>query len=292
MSGLSLSSRPADRLGLTLLLATAVHAALILGLRFDPDLVRSPRAEQSLQIRVVRHLREPHKPEKVDFLAQASQQGGGTQEAAQMPTTQPSRPPTHLAEQAFREIRPSGAPRPSRTIRRVITAIDAPRQVASAPLSPPSPAAQRPSVAELLSQRSQEIERITAELDRRTQAYAKRPRRKFISASTREVKYAFYQEAWRQKVERIGTLNYPEDAKRGGLYGTLVLHCAVRADGTVESIDIQRSSGIKVLDDAATRAVRLSAPFAPFPPDIAAETDILDITRTFKYTSDNAVTSD
>jgi len=288
----ALGSRPADRLGLTLLLATAVHAVLILGLSFDPELMQSPRAEQSLQIRVIRHPREPQKPEKADFLAQVNQQGGGSEETAHMPTTQLSPPPTHLSEQAARATRRNAAPRRPRTERRLVTAIRASRKVASTPPTPPAPMTQRPSAAALIAQRSQEIKRITAELGRRTEAYAKRPRRKFISASTREVKYAFYQEAWRKKVERIGTLNYPEEAKRAGVHGTLVLHCAVRADGTVESLAIQRSSGIKVLDDAAVRAVRLSAPFAPFPPDIAAETDILDITRTFKYTTANEVTSD
>jgi protein TonB len=287
----TLASRPVDRLGLTLLLATGIHAALILGLSFDVDLPSSTSAE-ALSVTIVRNLRGSHKPDKPDFAAQANQEGGGAEETPVKPKTQLSPPSVQVGKQPARETLQGAPPRPARAEHRVLTAIRSPRRIGSETPAPPTPALSRPTAAEMLAQRSQEIARITAELDRRTEAYAKRPRRKFISASTKEVKYAFYQEAWRRKVERIGTLNYPEEAKRAQIYGTLVLHCAVRADGTVESIDIQRSSGIKVLDDAAVRAVRLAAPFAPFSPDIAAETDILDITRTFRYTSGNQLMSD
>ena len=88
-------------------------------------------------------------------------------------------------------------------------------------------------------------------------------------------------------LERIGNLNYPEEAKRHKLYGTLILHVAVRADGSVERIRVLRSSGFDVLDQAAVSIVELAAPFAPLPPDIKAETDILDITRTWQFLRSN-----
>ncbi|MEW8292588.1 MAG: energy transducer TonB, partial [Candidatus Thiodiazotropha endolucinida] len=95
--------------------------------------------------------------------------------------------------------------------------------------------------------------------------------------------YAAYLDAWRRKVERIGNLNYPDQAKRSRLYGNLVLHVAVKADGSVEQIKVLHSSGHKILDDAAVRIVRLAAPFSPFPNEIRKETDILDITRTWQF---------
>jgi protein TonB len=139
------------------------------------------------------------------------------------------------------------------------------------------------SASQLLTSKDLEIARLTAELERKTQAYAKMPKRKAISASTKEYKYAAYLDAWRRKVERIGNLNYPDQAKRDSLYGNLVLHVAVRADGSVERIRVLHSSGHKILDDAAVRIVRMSAPFSPFPDEIRKETDILDITRTWQF---------
>ncbi|MEJ2426591.1 MAG: energy transducer TonB, partial [Candidatus Thiodiazotropha sp.] len=127
------------------------------------------------------------------------------------------------------------------------------------------------------------IARLTAELERKTQAYAKMPKRKAISASTKEYKYAAYLDAWRRKVERIGNLNYPDQARRDKLYGNLVLHVAVKSDGSVETIRVLHSSGHQLLDDAAVRIVRLAAPFSPFPNEIREETDILDITRTWQF---------
>ena len=127
------------------------------------------------------------------------------------------------------------------------------------------------------------IASLSAELNRKLEAQAQRPRRKFISANTREYKYAAYMEAWRAKVERVGNLNYPDDARKNKLTGNLILDVALNADGSVNQITIRRSSGSKILDDAAMRIVELSSPFAPFPEQIRTETDILHITRTWQF---------
>jgi protein TonB len=94
-------------------------------------------------------------------------------------------------------------------------------------------------------------------------------------------------EAWRRKVENIGNLNYPEEARRKKLYGNLLLHVAVRSDGSVERVRLLKSSGHKLLDDAAINIVKLAAPYAPFPPDIRKEVDVLDITRTWQFLNSN-----
>jgi periplasmic protein TonB len=137
--------------------------------------------------------------------------------------------------------------------------------------------------AQILGSRNQEIARLEASLEARTAAYASRQRRKSVSASTREFRYASYLGAWARKVERIGNLNYPQAAKEQHIYGNLILHVAVRMDGSVEAIRVVRSSGYDLLDQAAVNIVRLAAPYAPFPPDIAAETDVLDIIRTWQF---------
>lgn len=159
------------------------------------------------------------------------------------------------------------------------TAETEPEQVARTEPTPPRPT---PSAAALISS-SQKIAALNAEIRRKMQAQAERPRRKFISASTKEYKYASYMEAWRAKVERVGNLNYPEEARKRGLTGSLILDVALRPDGAVDQITVRRSSGNKILDDAAIRIVELSAPFAPLPDNIRAETDILHITRTWQF---------
>lgn len=158
-----------------------------------------------------------------------------------------------------------------------LTAEDLP---AEPPQAPPVPAV---SAAQILGSRNQEIARLEASLEARTAAYASRQRRKSVSASTREFRYASYLGAWARKVERIGNLNYPQAAKEQQLYGSLILHVALRRDGSVEAIRVVRSSGQGLLDQAAVNIVNLAAPYAPFPPEIAAETDVLDIVRTWQF---------
>ncbi len=124
--------------------------------------------------------------------------------------------------------------------------------------------------------------RLQAQIDRQIDEYQKRPRKKFIGANAAEYRFAQYEEDWRVKVERIGTLNYPAEA-RGKLYGNLRLTVTIRPDGSVESIELDRSSGLKVLDAAAFKIVRMATPFAAFPPDIKRDTDLLVITRTWFF---------
>lgn len=113
-------------------------------------------------------------------------------------------------------------------------------------------------------------------------------RRVALNANTKDYRYSQYLSDWRNKVERIGAMNYPEEA-RGRFFGSLVLSVALRPDGSVDRIMVVRSSGNKVLDDAAKRIVMMASPFAPFPPDIRKETDYLDITRTWNFTRGDAL---
>ena len=125
--------------------------------------------------------------------------------------------------------------------------------------------------------------RLEGEIAKEVDDYNQRPRKKFIGTRADEYRFAQYNEEWRLKVERVGTLNYPE-AARGKLYGSLILTVSIRSDGTVASVEINRSSGHKVLDDAARRIVAMAAPFAAFPPAIRHDTDVLVITRSWNFT--------
>lgn len=147
---------------------------------------------------------------------------------------------------------------------------------------PEKPRRKRPTAAALLTN-SFKIASLSAEIRRKMESRAERPRRKFISASTKEFRYASYMEAWRAKVERVGNLNYPDQARRKKLSGSLILDVALNQDGSIHQITVRRSSGHKILDDAAVRIVELASPFAPFPDHIREETDILHITRTWQF---------
>jgi protein TonB len=143
-----------------------------------------------------------------------------------------------------------------------------------------------------LVQRALEIVRLEAQIDKTLAMYEKMPRRKFIGARTQEYRYAQYVEDWRTKVERIGNLNYPEAARRQKIFGKLTLTVSIRADGSVESIEVNRPSGRRILDASAVRIVKLAAPYAPFPPDIRKELDVLSITRTWIFTSTDKLESE
>jgi periplasmic protein TonB len=123
-------------------------------------------------------------------------------------------------------------------------------------------------------------------------AYAKRPKKRFVGARAEEYRFARYVEDWRLKVERIGNLNYPEAARVKKLYGSLLLTVGIRSDGTVESIMVDRPSGDKILDVAAQKIVELGSPYAPFPLDIRRDTDILYITRTWTFGPGDSLTSE
>ena len=139
-----------------------------------------------------------------------------------------------------------------------------------------------PSSDELLTN-SFEIASSNNEVRREMIEKTERPRRKFISASTKEYEYAAYMDAWRGKVERVGNLNYPEEARQLNLSGSLRLDVALNKDGTINEITLRKSSGEKILDDAATKIVKLAAPYAPFPKNIENQVDILHILRTWQF---------
>ncbi len=135
------------------------------------------------------------------------------------------------------------------------------------------------------------IARMEAQIARSIEEYNQRPRKQFVGARAAEERFAFYVEDWRQKVERVGNLNYPEGA-RGRVYGSLRLTVSINADGSLAGVELERSSGHKILDAAAERIVQLAAPYAKFPPNIRKDTDILVITRTWHFAHGDKVFSD
>jgi protein TonB len=158
--------------------------------------------------------------------------------------------------------------------------------VPTVPDTPPQPKEEAQIATDTtgIAARSLEIARLEAAIARDWESYQQRPRRRFIGARTQEFRFARYVEDWRAKVERVGETNYPQAARDQRIYGSLVVTVSIKSDGSIERVDINRSSGQRILDAAALHIVRLASPFAPFPPDIARDTDILSITRTWIFT--------
>jgi len=135
----------------------------------------------------------------------------------------------------------------------------------------------------------QQLSRMQAEIAKEISDYQKRPRVHHFMPSASAYRFARYFEDWRARIEKIGNDHYPE-AARGKIYGTLRMTVVIDRDGSLVDSIIEQSSGSAVLDSAAQRIVKLSAPFAPFPPDMARDTDRLEITRSWIFTNDQFAT--
>ena len=269
-------------LGAALGLSLALHAAL-LSMHFKlPDALGWKPAAAPLEVVLV-NAKTKERPVKADVLAQANLNRGGSVEENRraktpLPVTEPRKPGKDLAD----------AQRQQRALEARQQELLA--QMRESQLRTPSAAPKQPGLEEPGAQPSGRdladlalaAMRLQAQIDRQIEEYQKRPRKKFIGANAAEYRFAQYEEDWRQKVERVGTLNYPAEA-RGKIYGNLRLTVTIRPDGNVDAIELDRSSGLKVLDAAAFKIVRMATPFAAFPPDIRRDTDLLIITRTWFF---------
>ncbi|MEM1410910.1 MAG: TonB family protein [Pseudomonadota bacterium] len=272
-------------MSVAIVVALVLHAALVLGLTFHLEFNPVRKAAETLDVVLV-NFRTEEAPEEAEFLAPVSQVGGGEFDEAEKPAAElspevPSLAPGDMPV-ASAEVMPSPATAEQATI---VAEVD------DALMRPEVTTIEQPETEVLsaadLMQQSMQVASLQPEADRQEQWKSQLPRRKFISANTKEYEYATYMAAWVSKVERVGNLNYPLELKQRGVAGDLLMTVGVNRDGSVESISIQRASGIAELDEAATRIVRLAAPYAPLPPEIASDVDVLHITRTWRFSSGN-----
>ncbi len=275
-----------DRLlGLALGVSIIVHG-VVLAIHFKvPERLLRQQADSRLEVVLV-NAKSKERPMHAQVLAQANLDRGGNVDEARhaktpLPVTEPRRPGRDLADAQKRvrelEVRQQQLLAKAREARASVAPQPTPSRQTEAPPQPNGRDLADLSLAAL---------RLQAQIDRQIEQYQKRPRKKFIGASASEYRFAQYEEDWRAKIERWGTVNYPAEA-RGRLYGNLRLTVTLRPDGTVAAIDLDRSSGLKVLDNAAFKIVRMASPFAPFPPDIRRDTDLLVITRTWFFGQGN-----
>ncbi|MCF6226448.1 MAG: energy transducer TonB [Xanthomonadales bacterium] len=264
-----------------LLAALSIHAVIILVVGFQMITEKFADPAQHLDVVLVNWQSE-EKPEEADYLAQADQRGGGTNEENLRPA-QKVKPPLPSLETAEAEISAeAGAPAASFTEQDVIVS-NTSEQTAEAQVEQVENEALDMPTAEQLMTQIQQMARLLPEQSRNAEWHSKNLRRKFVSANTRKYEYASYMQAWVAKVERVGNLHYPEAVRKLKLRGDLLLIVGIYQDGSVESITLKRSSGMPELDEAAMEIVRIAAPYSPLPANISKDVDVLHITRTWRF---------
>ncbi len=279
----SVNSIVSDRILMTAFAVSLGLHATALAIRFvDPEFLRVRSTDPPLEIILV-NARSEVRPPSPDALAQANLDGGGANDAGRRTSPLPSAfemrdgDTLDAARRAVQQLEEEQ--------KKLLAQLERGELAQPTPLSESRPAADTGSVEQVARQ----LARMQAEIAKQISDYQKRPRRHHFMPSTSEYRFARYVEDWRARVEKIGNEHYPEEA-RGKIYGALRMTVAIRKDGTVAEATIEESSGAPVLDRAARRIVKLAAPYPPFPPDIARDTDILEITRTWIFTNDQLAT--
>jgi len=305
-----------DRLIFTLLFSAIIHLSIVLGVGFGASSKPTNTPLSNLEITLVKQ-QTKEAPEKADFLAQANNEGGGeldekvpepspedatAEQQASLPPPSPQplpTPPAPEPEIAVKEVQQTETEvikeesKPLATPTKAIVQAKAERIVEQAleeadqRQAEPTISETKPKISarDLKLPSQSEIALLEKQFDSTAKALSKRPKKRQISAATKEYAAAAYMRAWAMKVERIGNFNYPQEAKRQNINGNLMLTVDINADGSVppDGIVVSRSSGHKILDDAAVRIVRLGAPYAAIPENVLLNSDMLTIIRTWKF---------
>lgn len=280
-----------ERFGFTVFLSACVHAIIVFGLGFT--YLEELNSEPALEITMAQY-RSEIAPDDADFLAQENQIGSGTLDEAAAPSTPFE---SDFNADQIQEVSP--VPQAPQVVNEpvvqdtaVIATLDNEEEI-NQQLEEPDPEEPQPIVDEVVpDDLSLAIASLQAQLDRQRQAYARRPRKYTISsASTRRSQDAQYLDNWRRRIEAVGNVNYPATARQQQIYGNVRMLVSLRPTGRIEEVRILQSSGQPVLDQAALDIVNLAAPFEPFPDELRAEADILEIIRTFRFHEGNELTS-
>ena len=279
-----------------LIASLVVHMAL-LTVRFTMPRFKQPELP-SLEVILV-NSQSQTAPKEPDALAQVALSGGGDKKEGRAKSPLPSASSTKqnpslsevqaqldALEQQQKQLKQQASGGKQAELTRPVPGNKTPVDTPSTDKPDTTVTPQKKLDVQDLMASAKEIARLEAQVSRQVEDYNKRPRKHFFSPSTSPYAFAMYEEAWRNKVERFGNLNYPEEAK-GKLYGQLRMTVYIRADGTMDNVDIEidKPSGYPALDRAAMKIVRMSAPFAKFPPEMASQIDILAISRTWVFTN-------
>lgn len=274
-----------DRMSMTVFFAIAIHAILILGISFDL-MDNSNDVITTMEITLVNQ-KSTEAPEQADYLAQENQLGGGKQQTKSRPSS-PFSNPLPIPEKGYAPNSRQAMAPPKITKAQKQTEIMSVDQSAikteSEKLKEETPFTTKSLTAAQLFERSQQIAKLSAEINKLKEASQQTPKRTYVSgANAKKYRFASYMDAWRAKVERIGNMNYPAIVTRKKITGSLLLIVGINPDGSIHSARISRSSGYKELDRAALRIVNMAAPYPPLTKAILKDTDILYIPRVWRF---------
>jgi protein TonB len=270
----------------------AVHALLLVGVRFvDPDAFRSKPMDPGLEVILV-NAKHDRAPLKADALAQVNLDGGGNADAGH-------------AKSPLPDMQKSEEGDALKIAKRHIDELEAAQKQLFSQAKTKTPFVVNPSVDKDNPQPVQpdgtdkvdsnkQISRQAAEIAKEIEDYNKRPRKTQLTPSTKRDGYALYYTALRTRIEKIGTVNFPQkDGKK--LYGELLVYIPIFQDGTLYMKEggprVEHSSGDKALDKAALRIVRHAAPFGEFPKNMrsADKDDVWEVITRFKFSREEGL---
>ena len=280
-----------ERFRFMIFLSACAHALLVLGVGFT--YLTDANNESSIEVTLAQY-RSQIQPDDADFIAQENQTGSGSQDE----TTVPSSPfLSDLNDADINEVRPAPEAQvlnetPEQPNLTALTSINAEQAVAQQRNMPEQEEKQALSEQSSSEEISLAIASLQAQLDLQQQAFARQPRKYTLSsASARKSHEASYLDSWRRRVEAVGNINYPIKARQQQVYGNVRMLISLNASGQISETRIIQSSGESLLDQAAVDIVNLAAPFEPFPEELKAEADILEIVRTFRFHEGNTLSS-
>lgn len=277
-----------DRLGMTVFFAILFHGILILGITFISEPEAKQKIPPSLDVILV-NTSNPSEPEKADYLAQVTQDGGGTTDKKVRPTDLFSAPTLSQQPGIAQQQSVTSKPRVTQEAQEALLT----QEKSSIEISTQKKTTQEDPQQEVTESRQENKlpARLVEELSLTFQEYAQKPKEKFINSRTKEYVAATYMRNWVDKVERLGNADYPDEAIRNKLSGTLILDVVINADGSLRNMELRRSSGHRILDDAAKRIVAMASPFSAFPKKLHEQADVIHITRSWEFLSSNQLRS-
>ena len=280
-----------ERFRFMIFLSACAHALLVLGVGFT--YLTDANDESSIEV-ILAQYHSQIQPDDADFIAQENQTGSGSQDE----TTVPSSPfMSDLNDADINEVRPAHEAQvlnetPEQPNLTALYSINAEQAVAQQRDMPEQEEKQALSEQSSSEEISLAIASLRTQLDLQQQAFARQPRKYTLSsASARKSHEASYLDSWRRRVEAVGNINYPIKARQQQVYGNVRMLISLNASGQISEIRIIQSSGESLLDQAAVDIVNLAAPFEPFPEELKAEADILEIVRTFRFHEGNTLSS-
>lgn len=261
-----------DRLPAMLFLAALIHGVLIIGVTFNPELANRFANVISLEVTIVADTdQQIDRPDEAEYLAQASQEGGGN-------TTDKVRPsaPLQSAMAIDNEGQQDGTTLLTSEIHErsadevLATQDSSEQQVKIDPRTDPR------SETSMAIAMEAGIE-VTLPLPQENQATMlisdDKPRQLIISANTRESVVAVYLDNWKRRIEAVGAAYLPELGELKNISGSPTLMVSIDVNGNLAEAILRKSSGSTILDLAALDILQRASPFDPFPPEITAEYD-------------------